>query len=292
MDISLAKKILRRIYTLLIAGGLFLFAAIACFIASVNLTNEQYARYTGIAAATDKEERLAAYQKAIRLCPDRADGYCLLLDIYAEDGIFEKTESQQFLSVYNAHQTALREDRTSFARVCSRAGFLYMNSYADDTTQRLRMAYPFFRDAEANMMRLNSDYGAVKCYSAIGSFYVDYIWDASAVREVSQETILALMKNIRDVLDSFQKDLSPDATYNRLGFALAVCNLLTDQRDLISAMVPQEEVFGILDLIYSSLPNIEQLQKQQTKLLLNALLENETMYRDLIQRAYKRGAGK
>lgn len=288
MELALSQKYLRRIYALLTLGLLFLVIAIGCLISSVLLTDTLYQRYISISAATEQDQRLVSYQNAIRLAPERPEGYLLLLGIYAEDGVFEKTESQQFLAIYNACQQELMGAPQAYSQVAARAGYLYVNGYDDSATVKLRMAYPFFQAALEHMDPGDSGYTALRCYCSIGSYYADYIWDASAVREVSAQQMQELLRQIQGTLNTFDQENGTDSVYNRLGFSLAVCNLLYDQRSICAVTVEAETVMAVYDQIYAALPDSGTLQKDQSKALLELLLANRENYYDMVMRAYRR----
>lgn len=262
---------------------------IGSVIARTVVRNEAYASYTELADATDISARKRSYIQAIALCPGRADAYILLLDVFGEDGVFTKAESEEFLGLYNANQRALGLEDPGYGMLHYKAGLLYVHGYEGaSTAAKLRMALPFLEIASQYVTEDSAGYMAVQCYCCVGRLYRDYIWDASAIKEIPQEKIQEMVQEVQDTLDAFQKDSSADSIYNRLGFSLAACNLLLDQRDLLAIIVPQDTVMEILNEIYEELPQMQSLQQPATRQLLALLMENEQTYRDMLQRAYER----
>lgn len=273
-----------------VLGFLCAFLCVGSLLFSSYLTKEAYKSFVSISPASEEELRSSTYLRAIRLQPNELTAYIKLLSLYNEDGIFSKKESESFLAMYNNHHTAFDESEGDYATLHSMAGLLYINGYENDSsTIRLRMALPFMEEAMNYMNENDSSYFAISSYCRIGQYYRDYIWDASAtIREVSPALMEALTTDIQKTLEQFQKNDSPDALFNRLGYSVAVCNLIYDQRDTLAATVPLSKMTGILDLIYSDLPSPDTLQKEQTQILVKNLQSGESHYREMLERAYQR----
>lgn len=268
---------------------------IATLIFGIMLRNAAYVSFTAISAASDASQRTSQYIRAIQLRPSLSDAYIKLLEVYAEDGRLSRQESQTFLNLYNANQTVLNTHDRKYSELHYRAGMLYINGYEDtNSTTRLRMAIPFFENA-LNSQKENIDgWETVQTYCRIGRYYRDYIWNVgSEMKEIPKSEINAMINEIRETLFSLKSADTPDALYNRLGFSMAVCNLLFEQRDILATTVPYNTVKDILDAVYGGLPELESLQKEQLKQMLTELLGNEETYRAMLDRAYERkGSGK
>lgn len=292
MELKEKKKKLNRIWLVLALAILFTCISIGSRIGAVIVTEHTYQDLLDISPASQIEQRREAYLYAIRLSPEDPSAYIQLIDCYNEDGKFEKAESQEFLAAYNAYHTHLNSKAPEYCQIFYKAGLLYINGYDDNMTTRLRMALPFLEKARDLMSEKDPGYIAVTCYCEMGVFYRDYIWDAaSAIREVSPSEMEDLMNQILSTLAAFKADTSAEAIYNRLGFCLAAGNLLFDQRDVLAATISQELAQAVIDTIYTDLPQMETLQKEQTRVLLQTLLDNQQTYTDMIDRAYGRVNG-
>lgn len=293
LSVEKAKSRLRRCRIFGILGAVFLLISLGATIVGGMLKNTAYNNFVSISPATDITVRKETYIRAIKLYPERTDAYLLLLDTYNEDGSFSQLESEEFLNIYNSNHTQIKKRDKHYAELHYTVGFMYINGYDAASSTRLRMALPFFETAkeyiaEEDPMRL-----AVNCYCQIGDYYENYIWDASAnVREVNTQQLQALITEIQTMLVNFQQDTSADAIFNFLGFSTAVCNLFYDQRDILAGIIPEEDVWNVIDEIYNTLPSEQALQKEQTRQLLQTLKENEEIYRDALTRAYQRKDGK
>lgn len=288
MNIKKAKRLLLSFRLSVVSTAVLLLVCIGCWITGSVLREDAYTAFTGVSSATDAATRKEYFLRAISLCPDRPAAYLRLLDIYSEDGTFDKTESQEFLALYNSNHTKLNAAAEDYARLHYTAGFMYVNGYPDSDTTRLRMALPFLQTANERISPADDTKVTVACYCAIGEFYNSYIWNAGAVHEVSKTQMTDLLEDIEQTLAAFRSDTTGSAVFNRLGFCVAACNLLYSQRDILAVTVPEEQVTSILDTVYTELPDAAALQKEQSRVLLDTLLQNRDMYLEMIGRAYER----
>ena len=284
------KQIRRKLTTIraaLILAIFFLAIGAGCLLGWSLLRDRIYNAYIGISASTDSEVRRESYLTAITIDPSRAEAFNLLLDVYGSDGVFSAKESEEFLSLYNRWCSGFHKNSKAYAALHQNAAFLYINGYEDTPTVCLRMAIPFLETALEAMDGTEEEYRTVQCYGLMGAYYRDYIWNAASVRDVSQEEMENLLTKITETLT----DMEGMAVYDRLGFYSAVCNLLYDQRDTIAATCRKDLAFGILDKIFQNIPDISTLQKEKTIQAAETLLANESMYRDMLERAYARREG-
>lgn len=286
MDGKTAQKKLKR-FRLLAALTIFFFSAsLLANVACTILTESTYRTLTGISTATDKAERISTYKQAIALDEKKPDAYRRLLSTYAEDGIFEKAESEEFLALYNSHHGKIRKRDSQYGPLLREIGFLYINGYPESTSIRIRMALPFLEQSLEYLDKDDPDIRTVNCYYQIGTYYHDYIWTASTVREVTDQVILDLITQIENTLPQFEE--AESSIFDALGFYVAVCDLFYDQRDILADTVPWERVAAILDAIYDRLPEGQSLRKEQTRQLLTTLEGNRENYYTMIERAYAR----
>ena len=289
LDLDESNRQLRNYRILWILDALLLILCACCLSASLLLKTGTYNRAISLSPATETSIRQAAYLEAISLYPQRPDAYLCLLDSFGDDGVFSKEESEAFLGCYNSNHNKLSAKYPGYAQIHGNAGLMYVNAYPADPATRLRMALPFLEKARNSMNQEDPTFLTVKCYCNIGSFYKDYIWNTTAsVREVSKEQMEQLVDEIGVTLTALGRETAPDAVYNWLGFSTSVCNLFYDQRDILAATVAEQTVSQVLDQIYEALPEEGSLQREQTRSLRQILAENESFYRDALQRAYGR----
>lgn len=292
LDHQQAIKRLSQLRIISFLSALCLTISIACIIAGVILTETTYRSYIDLSPSTDQSLRKDAYKQAIALCPDRLDAYLKLLDLYTEDGVFKKEESEEFLSLYNSNHNRMNRFSTEYSQLHYTLGYLYMSGYEEHITVCLNMALPFFETALETIKSNDPNYLMVDCYCQMGTFYRDYIWNVSAAhREVSPEVMQNLFDHIIETIEAFQKDTSLNSIYDQLSFYTATCNLLYSQRDIIAATVEYETATAVLDSIYDSLPEINSLQREKIREMVEELGNNQNVYRIALNRAYKRTEG-
>lgn len=291
MNAATAKKKLFLLRFLFCLCAVLMLISIASTISHVVLKANTYSKLTNLSAATQADQQAEAYIAALQLSPDKPDAYLKLLEVYAQDGIFQKRESEEFLSIYNAYHHKLSQNSEGYAQLQKQAGFLYINGYEESATTSIRMAMPFLGEALDRLSPEDPDYQTVGCYYRIGSYYADYIWSATTVREISPEIMDALLTDIEQTLTQLCQQDNIASIYDQLGFSVAVCNLLYDQRDVLAATVPKEKVSTILYSIYDAMPEKQSLQKARTIQLWETLDNNRSIYFDMINRAYARKGG-
>ena len=286
---KVSTRIPKRIVLLFSGFLIFLLLSIGCAIAAGVVRTQAYEDFISISSATNMQSRTLTYSRAIELCPERPEAYLLLLDAFGEDGIFDKTESEAFLAIYNKHHKRLPQNE-EIATVFSQAGLLYINGYEDNPTVSLRMALPFFETALPLMSQEHENYLTTSCYANIGRYYRDYIWTTST-KEVTDAHMQDLLTDISATLEGLSASENADRIFNYLGFSNAVCNLIYDQRDIMASTVEEQQVLGVLDSIYAGLPAISSIQAAKTKEMAQTLTDNRQLYYDMISRAYERNGG-
>lgn len=286
------KSVKRKLFWLTFCkkAGLTLIAAgLIFFLCAAGISQYVYHNAMGVPNTYAPADREAAYARALGNSPSRTGPYLKLLELYGEDGLFSKEESERFLSLYNRFQRHLSWRDVTYAKLHYTAAFLYLNGYDGTAPSRLRVALPFLDTAMKTISERDPYYMTVACYHKMGCYYKTYIWDATAAtKAVSAQTMQALIEEISTTLVHIGDNPADESLHIRLGFYASVCNLLYDQRNILSITVREISVQIILDEIYSNLPPVSQVQKEHTRAILNSLLENESVYRDMIHRAFER----
>lgn len=279
------QRLLKQQKILKILTVLLLLLGLGSLGAGRLLTNRYYAAYLQISTSSPVEARQTNYLAAIALCPDRAEAYSLLLDTYLEDGSFSQTESGSFLAAFNGNHFSSSSKGAASLR--AKIGMAYISSYDGSFPVRIRMGLPFLQEALTRLSPEDSRYAAVQCYTRIGSYYTDYIWDATSVRDITSEAMTDLLSDIQATLGQ----ASEMTDYDRLSFYRAVCDLILDQRDTIATLTDPALSSGILDTIYANIPSVSSLQKEQTKAIALDLITQEKTYREMLDRAIARNGG-
>lgn len=283
------KSIKKKFRSSLIPTVVFLILCITCYAANRILAYDLYDDLLSIIPGTDVETRKDTYIKAITLAPEKDEAYLELISLYWEDGVFTKTESEEFLSLYNRCCRRMNRRSETYAQIHYEAGLLYVNGYEDTAQTRLRLGFPFLKTANDYMDTNHEFYEMVRGYCLLGDYCQTYLWEAAAsAQEVSKQEMEMLLQEISDALISLSLNQKSEALYNRLSFIEVACALLYNQRNTLAKTVELSTVENLLDSIYGSLPDADTLQKEQSRTMVETFLANEDTFRRMIQMAYER----
>lgn len=279
MDNKTAKRKLIQFYILLTFAVVTTATCIIGLVGGYLLENSTYADLTSGSAGKGIQARQKSYRDAITLRPQDKTAYLYLLDTYDEDGVFTKSESEDFLSVYSANCNKIKDP----ADICTKAGLLYINAYEGSSSAKLRMALPFLKKAKPADPLTKK---VVSCYIGMGHIYQEDIWSVVG-NGVPAEELTTLLTDITETLDIMEDNKDPAATHNKLIFSASVCALFNEQRNLLATIVPEDTVFGILDQIFADLPDPDTVPDAAKDLLKN-LSDGKADCYDMIRRAYER----
>lgn len=241
------------------------------------LERDTYSGCIGISAATDALQRRASYKRANALRPWEKEPYLLLLSVYAENGVFEKEESSEIISLYNEHRAALSGEADR--EISKEIAMLLVNGYDGEQSIRLRMAMPFFETAAAGS---ENPPPVIRCYLSIGKYCSRYVWTAGH-EEVTADEMRVLITEISSTLDLIAGSVG---VYDRLGYAMAVADLIGSQRTVLAATVEKESVLDLMSRLYSLVPDIQSLQSDASRHMAQSLLDGKETLRTMVLRAY------
>ncbi len=284
----LRQRLLRVSVTLSI---FFLFLGVLCCALQSHHRQQEYEALISVISSTSYEEKVAAYVEAITLFPGRTEAYLLLLEAYEEEGIFGKEQNDEFLSLYNANQTRLDADSSRVAELNYKIGTMYFNYYSDGDegtsfSARVQKAYPFFAAIaeNENLSSTFSDWDLAVCYYQICGFYKTYVLSASNIYEVPEEEFEDLLVTIEACVFL----LSEAEAYDQLVLYHGVVMLLYDQRESMAAVgISRTKILELLDLVEEKARGLT-VQKEQSKVLQEEILDYYETYRKAIERIYDR----
>lgn len=212
-----------------------------------------------------------------------------MLEAYEDEGIFGKSQNDEFLAVYNANKDGFDVSSVEYANLNYKTGMMYFNYYTEDDgtysfSTRVQKAYPFFSD-NFNNKNISAQFESKQisdCYYQICSFYKTYILNSTNVEEASKDNYNKLF----DVIDSAIDNVQSASAYDQLSFYNGVFMLLYDQRSsMVQVAVNQDKVINLLDDVYKKATSLE-VQKEQSQKLKNEMTNNYDDYRNAIIRAY------
>ncbi|MCC8141845.1 MAG: serine/threonine protein kinase [Lachnospiraceae bacterium] len=251
------------------------------------IRRDRYDTLVSVIPSLSLEEKLKNYAQAVEIRPDDTTAYLCMIEAIEEEGIFDQTISDAFLSLYNANRNALDEAGAEGAELNYRIGILYFTCYTDGEedgsfSTRLQKAYPFFAANHENGEQDYADSVLSECYYQICSFYRTYILGPVGKEEPSKGSYLDLIAAMDGSID-LVLDMS---AYDQLTLYNSVFLLLYDQRENMAAVrVDRERVLRLFDRVRARTVVLS-VQKEQSTLLRDEILEHYSEYRDAIERAY------
>ena len=287
------KKIQKRKLGVFIASAILtvlcILSGVICKQASAYIDRGNYETLISQSTATSYEKKTENYKSAIDIFPERIDAYLLLLQAYEDEGRFSKTESDEFIALYNANKDSFDVTSAENAELNYKLGMMYFNYYTNEDgtynfSNRVQRAYSFF-SANSENEQLSEEFSnkmLSNCYYRICSFYKKYILNGATVEEASKDNYDELFT----IMEETMTNVASAGAYDQLSLYNAVFMLLYDQRSsMVQVGVEQEQVLGILEDVYAKASGLT-VQKEQSQKLRQEIVGNYEAYRQAIVRAY------
>jgi len=287
------KKIQKRKLGMFIASVgmalLMLLVGIGCRIGGISVNNNNYDVLVSVMESTSYEEKINGYKKAIEIYPHDTRAYMCILEAYENEGVFSKTENDEFLALYNANKDGFDDKSDEVAELNYKIGMMYFNYYTDEDgtysfMERVQKSYPFFQVNYQNGEELQEFEHKIlsDCYYQICYFYKKYIFSSTNVEEASKEDYLELLATIENTLES----VKDEGAYNQLSLYNGVFMLLYDQRiNMASVNVEADKILSLLQNVYEKAEKLS-VQKEQSQNLRMEIIDNYDSYKDAIERTY------
>ena len=274
---------------------LMLLTGIICNLQAVRQKTNTYDALISIMDSTSLSEKISSYKQAIAIYPYNARAYANMLEAYENEGVFSLRESEEFLALYNANKGGFDHNSVEIARLNYKIGMMYYNYYTNEDGSRsfstqVQKAYSFF---SANYDRELSreefpEKGLSDCYYQICAFYRKYVFRSATVEEASKDNYNLLFEIIEEAMEEVREA----GVYDQLSLYNGTFMLLYDQRtNMVSVNMEKGKVLNLLERVYG-ITKAMTVQKDQSRLLQNEILENYDTYREAIERAYTNASGR
>lgn len=272
-----------------VTSAVMLLTAVVCGRLAAWQNNNTYDALISIMDSTSLSEKINSYKRAIAIYPYDVRAYENMLEAYENEGVFSLDESEQFLALYNANKEGFDTSSVEVAQLNYKIGMMYFNYYTQKDgsksfSTQVQKAYAFFA-ANHDNAQLTEEFPEKtlsECYYQICSFYRTYIFNSATVEEASKENYDQLFETIETALEEVREA----GAYDQLSLYNGVFMLLYDQRtNMVSVNMEEERLLELLERVYESAENLT-VQKDQSRLLRNEILENYDAYRQAIERTY------
>lgn len=268
---------------------LMLLSGIVCNLLAARQNNNTYDALISIMDSTSLSEKISSYKQAIAIYPYDVRAYSNMLEAYENEGVFSLSESEQFLALYNANKEGFDNSSVEVAQLNYKIGMMYFNYYTNEDGSRsfstqVQKAYAFFAANYDNGLSVEEfpERGLSDCYYQICTFYRRYVFSSATVEEASKENYDMLFETIEAALEEVREA----GAYDQLSLYNGTFMLLYDQRtNMVSVNMEKDKVLDLLERVYGIAEALT-VQKDQSRLLQNEILENYDAYREAIERSY------
>jgi len=246
----------------------FLTPAILCVVMALTGTislflmsyenNQNYEKMIDISTATEYEEKINTYEKAIGIIGSDTRAYMKLLKAYEDNGTFGDSESNKFSALYNENKASFNAESIDVIDLNFEVGYLYFNLFSgSDNTTRTRMlkASPYFKYVVDSGRQDYERYYLAESYSIICNFYTNYVANSTGINEPTKEAYDDLLVSLEICINNLEDYESPEAAYVKL----------TMYNDLLNIIYSHRSAFANLDVSYDNLIKIVDLIKEKTE---------------------------
>lgn len=283
------KRKLASFVAMVGVSTLMLITGIVCNLFSTRVSNNTYDNLISVMASTSYEEKIESYKEAIEIYPYDTRAYMCILEAYENEGVFSKTQNDEFMALYNANKDGFDTTTTEVAQLNYKIGMMYFNYYTNEDgtvsfSNRVQKAHPFFAANYENSTISDGfeEKNLSDCYYQICSFYKKYILSSATVEEASKESYEELFSTIEATLETVQEA----SAYDQLTLYNGTFMLLYDQRSsMVSVNVEEETVQTLLKEVYNSAKSLT-VQKEQSQKLQKEIVDNYEIYSEAISRVY------
>ncbi|MDO5382327.1 MAG: serine/threonine-protein kinase [Eubacteriales bacterium] len=267
-----------------------------------NENNQNYDKKISVSTATSYDEKIQTYKEAIELYPYRTDAYIKILEAYDANGQFGETESMEFMSLYNSafsgsNKGKYDSDGIEFAELNYKIGTMYLLWYTtsemegDSLRVRALKAEPFFANIVSNNVLETEfkDYGIVKSYYALCSFYKNYVVSSNNVKEPTYEEYESLLITLKECINNLDDYDSSDKAYIKLTVYQSLLNLLQGQlKSMASIGIDKADILSIMSTIYDNSEKIRNtITRDATISIYDNIMKNRNSYTKNVDTVYK-----
>ena len=252
--------------------------------------NQNYEKMIDISTATEYEEKINTYEKAIDIIGSDTRAYMKLLEAYEDNGTFGDSESNKFSALYNENKASFNAESIDVIDLNFEVGYLYFNLFSgSDNTTRTRMlkASPYFKYVVDSSRQDYERYYLAESYSIICNFYADYVANSTGINEPTKEAYDDLLTSLEVCINNLEDYESPESAYVKLTMYNDLLNIIYSHRSAFAKLnVSYDNVIKIVDLIKEKTEAVSVTQTVSVELQQN-IINNYNSYVKAIDTAYE-----
>lgn len=292
------RKLLKKRMTWFLTPSILCIAM--AFIGTVSLllmnheNNQNYEKMIDISTATEYEEKINTYEKAIEIIGSDTRAYMKLLEAYEDNGTFGDSESNKFSALYNENKASFNTESIDVIDLNFEIGYLYFNLFSgSDNTTRTRMlkASPYFQYVVDSGRKDYERYYLAESYSIICGFYAEYVANSTGINEPTKEAYDDLLSSLEICINNLEDYESSESAYVKLTMYNDLLNIIYNHRSAFAKLnVNHENVTEIVDLIKEKTEAVSVTQTVSVELQ-QAIIDNYNNYIKAIDTAYENSKG-
>ena len=273
----------------------FAATALLCFVVGIaglllkgNAQNNDYENnMIQAAAASNNEERIEYYLKAIDIKPTETEAYLELVEAFKDDATFSVEEEAELKKKINANLASLQEE-DDYANLAYEIGKLYWYYYdygntgnSDNQITRMKSAIQWFDDAYTYGSEDSDYYIITQAYREIGQFNRDV---TLKVEEAEDKGTYApyfdSLKNMYAIVSEEENEIVNLETYK-----LCMYSIENYARKFMLDEISQEDLTEFYQNVHSAVAEIDPTT-EKTEAMKEEIMERETYARQAIEHAY------
>ncbi len=270
-------------------------AAIACFMVGIagqllkgNARNHDFENnMLQAAAASDSEEKIDYYLKAIDIKPTETKAYIQLVETFKDDASFSVEEEAQLKKKMNLNLAGLQEEE-DYADLAYEIGKLYWYYYdygnsgsTDNQITRMKSAIQWFDDACTFGSEESDYYVITQAYREIGQFNRDVTLKVEEAEDKgTYAPYFESLKNLYAIVSEEENEIVNLETYK-----LCMYSIENYARKFMLDEVSEEDLLEFYQKVHDSVTAIEPTT-DKTEAMKHEIVEREPYAKQAIEHAY------
>lgn len=270
--------------------------ALLCFVVGIaglllkgNAQNNDYENnMLQAAAASNNEEKIDYYLKAIDIKPTQTAAYLELIEAFKDDAAFSIEEEAELKKKINLNLAGLQQE-DNYANLAYEIGKLYWYYYdygntgsTDNQITRMKSAVQWFDDAYTYGSEESDYYVITQVYREIGQFNRDVTLKVEEAEDKgTYAPYFESLKHMYQIVSEEENEIVNLETYK-----LCMYSIENYARKFMLDEIPQEDLTEFYQNVRDSVEKMEPTT-EKTENMKNEIVERESYAKQAIEHAYE-----
>lgn len=240
------------------------------------------------AAASDTEEKIDYYLKAIDIKPTETEAYLQLVETFKDDATFSVEEEAKLKKKMNLNLAELQEE-DDYADLAYEIGKLYWYYYdygntgnTDNQITRMKSAIQWFDDAYTYGSEESDYYVITQAYREIGQFNRDVTLKVEEAEDKgTYAPYFESLKNLYAIVSEEENEIVNLETYK-----LCMYSIENYARKFMLDEISEEDLLEFYQNVHDSVTKMEPTT-DKTEDMKNEIIERESYAKQAIEHAYE-----